>query len=118
MVRLSCQASGTNIIITWGSFLPVRVSNSTIKSRLAESENLSLVIGINMASSSSVKKEDFMRLSFDLILLRLPLMVLISPLWEIYLKGWANLQLGKVLVENLECTIASAEVSLSFCRSL
>src|SRR5690606_198286 len=110
MVELSCQASGTSIIITWGSFRPVRVSNSTIKSRFAESENLLSVMGISMASSSSVKWTDFIKLSLDFILLRLPRMVLISPLWEIYRKGCASLQLGNVFVENLEWTMAMAEV--------
>src|SRR5690554_6475476 len=100
MVALSCQASGTSIIITCGRDLPVNVSNSTIKSRLAESENLLSVIGINFFNSSSVKNADFIKLSLDLILLRLPRIVLISPLWEIYRNGWANRQLGKVFVEN------------------
>ena len=42
------------------------------------------------------------------IQLRLPLTVLISPLWAIIRNGWASSQAGKVLVENRECTTASA----------
>ena len=42
------------------------------------------------------------------IQLRLPLAVLISPLWAIIRNGWASSQAGNVLVENRECTTASA----------
>ena len=41
------------------------------------------------------------------IQLRLPLTVLISPLWAISRYGWASGQEGKVLVEKRECTRAS-----------
>lgn len=40
---------------------------------------------------------------------RLPLTVLISPLCATKRYGWASGQLGKVLVENRECTRPSAE---------
>src|SRR5690625_5309504 len=40
---------------------------------------------------------------------RLPEAVLISPLWAMNRNGCASGQLGKVLVENRECTIAKAE---------
>src|SRR5260370_30254823 len=43
------------------------------------------------------------------IQLRLPRMVLISPLCATYRYGWASGQDGNVLVENRECTRASAE---------
>ena len=39
---------------------------------------------------------------------RLPLTVLISPLWAIIRNGWASSQAGNVLVENRECTTTSA----------
>ena len=40
---------------------------------------------------------------------RLPRIVLISPLCAMYRYGWASGQDGNVLVENRECTRASAE---------
>ena len=43
------------------------------------------------------------------IQLRLPITVLISPLWAMNRNGCASGQLGKVLVENRECTTATAE---------
>ena len=43
------------------------------------------------------------------IQLRLPCTVLISPLWAMKRNGWASGQDGKVLVENRECTTASAD---------
>ena len=43
------------------------------------------------------------------IQLRLPRIVLISPLCATYRYGWASGQDGNVLVENRECTRASAE---------
>ena len=43
------------------------------------------------------------------IQLRLPRTVLISPLCATYRYGWASGQDGNVLVENLECTRASAD---------
>src|SRR4051812_50042119 len=42
------------------------------------------------------------------IQLRLPLTVLISPLWAIIRNGCASGHDGKVFVENRECTIASS----------
>ena len=51
------------------------------------------------------------------IQLRLPRMVLISPLWAMYRNGWASGQDGKVLVENRECTSAIALATRSSVRS-
>ena len=51
------------------------------------------------------------------IQLRLPLTVLISPLCAISRNGCASGQLGKVLVENRECTSASAVANRSSDRS-
>jgi hypothetical protein len=42
------------------------------------------------------------------IQLRLPITVLISPLWAMSRYGWASGQLGNVFVENREWTRASA----------
>ena len=49
--------------------------------------------------------------------LRLPMTVLISPLWASARKGWASGQAGKVFVENREWTIASSEVTRGSRRS-
>ena len=51
------------------------------------------------------------------IQLRLPWTVLISPLCATNRYGWASGQDGNVLVENLECTRASAEPYLGSDRS-
>ena len=51
------------------------------------------------------------------IQLRLPITVLISPLWAMNRNGWASGQAGKVLVEKRECTTASAEATRSSRRS-
>ena len=51
------------------------------------------------------------------IQLRLPMTVLISPLWAMKRNGWESGQLGKVLVENRECTTASADATRSSTRS-
>ena len=55
------------------------------------------------ASECMVSSRASMRSAF-------PRMVLISPLCSSILWGWALGQLGSVLVEKRECTIASAEV--------
>ena len=51
------------------------------------------------------------------IQLRLPITVLISPLWAMNRNGWASGQLGNVLVEKREWTTASAEATRSSTRS-
>ena len=48
---------------------------------------------------------------------RLPRIVLISPLWRISRLGWARSQLGVVLVENREWTMAMALSTRSSCKS-
>ena len=48
---------------------------------------------------------------------RLPLIVLISPLWAIRRNGWASGQDGNVLVENRLCTRAMAETNRASLRS-
>ena len=49
--------------------------------------------------------------------LRLPWMVLISPLWASRRNGWASGQLGKVLVEKREWTMAMVAFMRSSFRS-
>ena len=52
-----------------------------------------------------------------LIQFRLPLTVLISPLWAMSRYGWASGQLGKVFVEKREWMSASSETNRSSDRS-
>ena len=52
------------------------------------------------------------------IQLRLPLTVLISPLWAISRYGWASSHAGNVFVEKREWTSARALVTRSSSRSL
>ncbi len=51
------------------------------------------------------------------IQLRLPMTVLISPLWAMNRNGWASGQLGKVLVEKREWTRPIADSTRSSTRS-
>ena len=51
------------------------------------------------------------------IQLRLPLIVLISPLWAMYRNGWASGQDGNVFVENRLCTSPIALAKRSSSRS-
>ena len=94
------HASGTSIIITSGSDLPVSKRSSTTISIDAESDFPFKITG-KILLMSSPNKFDFNSSSLDAILLMLPLMVFISPLWHIYLNGCARSQVGNVLVENL-----------------
>ncbi|MNR03386.1 hypothetical protein D3C85_1192760 [compost metagenome] len=49
--------------------------------------------------------------------MKLPLTVLISPLWAIMRYGWANGQAGNVLVEKRWCTSARADTVRVSARS-
>ncbi len=51
------------------------------------------------------------------IQLRLPMTVLISPLWAMNRNGWASGQLGNVLVEKREWTSPMADSTRSSTRS-
>ena len=82
-------------------------SSSTTSSKLAESLAPSVQIGRIRRMSPGIISE-LSWASRACIQLRLPRTVLISPLWAISRYGWARLQLGNVLVENRECTSASA----------
>ena len=80
--------------------------NNSIKlSRDAESDWSLDVTGLIIFNSSLVNSFDSNLDSADFKEFKLPCNVLISPLWEINLNGWANFQDGNVFVENLECTI-------------
>ena len=96
-----------------GSDRPPRCSSSRHSSKLAESLPSSSRIG-NRRSRPRPSAEAGIRslasiASLARIQLRLPLIVLISPLCATYRYGWASGQDGNVLVENLEWTRASAE---------
>ena len=85
--------------------VPEKDSNSIKLSKHAESDWSSEVTGLNIFNSSLEKRVDWNLASADFNEFRFPWSVFISPLWEINLKGWASFHDGKVLVENLECTI-------------
>ena len=93
------HASGTSIIITSGSDLPVSKRSSTTMSMEAESD-FPLKITGKISFMSSPNKSESNSSSLEFILLIFPLTVLISPLWHMYLNGCARSQVGKVLVEN------------------
>ena len=84
-------------MIACGRLRPVRVSSSSTSSNEAESLAPAVQIGRSgrMSPSSSDSSCDWRAR----IQLRLPLTVLISPLWASMRSGWASGQDGKVLVE-------------------
>ena len=77
-------------------------------SNMAESEP-SVSTTVRTFLRSSPKSFDAIWLWRACIQLMLPRRVLISPLWEMNRYGWARDQLGKVLVEKRECTMAMAD---------
>ena len=77
-------------------------------SNIPESLPLVSITGMIFCSSSP-NSFDSNRLSRAAIQLTLPRRVLISPLWQTKRYGCARAQLGKVLVEKREWTIASAD---------
>lgn len=113
MVAWFSHASGIIISTECGSERPPRWSSSRTSSKEAESECSGVQTGkilsrprpLRSAGMRSVASWD----SRALIQLRLPLTVLISPLWATNRYGWASGQLGKVLVEKRECTRPTAE---------
>ena len=100
--------SGIIMASAWGRLIPDMTKNSSTLS----SEALSLILGSisgliwEMSPSASEDRTP----SRASIQARLPLMVLISPLWASMRKGCARLQVGKVLVLKRECTRARALV--------
>ena len=109
MVSLWFQGSGIAIITASGSSIPLITRNSSVLSSIAESEPDVLTTGSTFVMSSALNAGARMVSSRASILSALPRMVLISPLWTIKRFGWARSQLGLVLVEKRECTIAIAE---------
>src|SRR3712207_5266360 len=108
-MALSCfQGSGTIIIIARAGSIPFMQKNSRVLSRIAESEPSLPTMGKILSALASVNAEDMVS-SRAKTRSALPRMVLISPLWQIMRYGCARSQLGVVLVENLECTVATAD---------
>jgi hypothetical protein len=75
------------------------------------------MIGNARSSAPSSNRSEASAPSRARIQLRLPMTVLISPLWASMRYGWASGHDGKVLVENREWTSASAESIRSSARS-
>ena len=96
--------------------MPLRTKNSTALS----SDALSLMPGWMMGDNSSMfcRLADCKPDSRASIHSRLPLMVFISPLCAIILKGCAKLHVGNVLVEKRECTNAMALVKYGLLKSV
>ncbi len=103
------QASGIIISTLCGRERPPRWSSSRTSSKDAESEASGVQTGKSRSrfwfSPNSVLASWDSRARIQL---RLPLTVLISPLWATKRYGWASGQLGKVLVEKREWTSATA----------
>ena len=85
-------------------------------SKASESEVPGVTSGRHRLRSSP-KRSDSRIASRACIQLTFPWSVLISPLWADMRCGWARPQLGNVLVEKREWTIASAEASAGSRRS-
>ena len=83
---------------------------------MAESEPVLLMAGSTLCIWP-FKCSEAMFSSLASILSALPRMVLISPLCTIRRLGCARSQLGLVLVENRECTMAMADSKSGLCRS-
>jgi hypothetical protein len=77
---------------------PERTSSSIVLSNPAESLPSGQITGLRRSMSFPQTGEP-RSASRAVIALRLPQRVLISPLWAIIRNGWANGQLGSVLVE-------------------
>ena len=109
MVSLWFHGSGMAIITASGSSMPLITRNSSVLSSIAESDPEVLTTGRTLVMSSVLKAGARIVSSRASILSALPRMVLISPLCTIKRFGWARSQLGLVLVEKREWTIAIAE---------
>ena len=101
------HGSGIVTITASGSSMPFITRNSSVLSSMAESDPAVLMTGRILSISSCmtgltiVSSRASMRSA-------LPRIVLISPLWRIRRFGCARSQLGVVLVEKRECTMAMA----------
>ena len=94
----ACQASGIIVSLAVGASLPERISVSNTASIDAVSDAPAGITGL-ISSEASPNAMLAMRISWLFIQLRLPRMVLISPLWASARNGWASHHCGKVLVE-------------------
>ena len=110
------HASGIIISTECGSERPPRWSSSSTSSNDAESEAPGVQIGKSRSRSPGIRSVASSA-SRARIQLRLPLTVLISPLWAMNRNGCASGQLGNVLVEKREWTRAIAEAIRSSRRS-
>ena len=110
------HASGIIISTECGSDRPPMCSSSRTSSNDAESEAPAVQIGKSRSMSPGIRSEESSA-SRARIQLRLPITVLISPLCAMNRNGCESGHDGKVLVENRECTTASAEAIRSSTRS-
>ena len=99
-----------------GIVLPDIVRNSKTLSRVALSLMPSWTTG-NTSSMSGIVSEP-MTPSRAFIQDLLARIVLISPLWQSILNGCASFHAGRVLVLNLECTMAMADSKRGSDRSV
>ena len=97
MPSMFCQAGGISIRSALGSSTPPVVNNSSMLSRLEESEPSVLTSGANVWRSGSKGDSNLEVRARDQ--LRLPSIVLISPLCASMRNGCASGQRGKVFVE-------------------
>ncbi len=110
------HGSGMAIITAKGRSIPLITKNSKVLSSMAESEPVLLIAGRTLCICP-FKYSDSIFSSRASILSALPRMVLISPLCTISRLGWARSQLGLVLVEKRECTMAMADSKSLLCKS-
>ena len=113
---VSSKLSGISTETACGRLSPLMVRNSRTLSRLAESLISGWTIGV--MSPMSPNRPELSTLWRACIQLRLPRMVLISPLWQSIRKGCARLHCGNVFVEKREWTIAIALVNHWLVRSV
>ena len=92
-----------------GRSMPFITRNSSVLSSMAESEPAVFTTGSTFVRSSGLKAGAAIVSSRASMRSTLPRMVLISPLWRMKRLGCARSQLGFVLVEKREWTIAMAD---------
>ncbi len=110
------HASGIIISTECGNDRPPMCSSSSTSSKEAESDAPGLQIGYSRLRSPPISSLSSSA-SRARIQLRLPITVLISPLWAMKRNGCDSGQLGNVFVENRECTTATADSTRSSTRS-
>src|SRR3972149_3458681 len=101
------NASGTIIIMAWGSERPAITRSSSALSKIAESLPSSMITGLIFARSAPNSSDSIMD-SRARIRLMFPRKVLISPLCARNRYGWARCHVGRVFVLYLWCTTAKA----------